>query len=114
VLPDPVPISDHQLPARPGDNTPRIMDDWGQESCRAYGPPKEVDHFPDRIPSQNHRRNGLNIFTNLFTKHGKRFESHATVQTVAPGVSSPRCARLLRNVSLGTFKLTLASTAPTS
>jgi hypothetical protein len=29
------PISDHQLPARPGDNTPRIMDDWGQKSCRA-------------------------------------------------------------------------------
>jgi hypothetical protein len=35
ILPGPAPISDHQLPARPGDNTPRIMDDWGQESCRA-------------------------------------------------------------------------------
>lgn len=33
--PGPAPISDHQLPTRPGDNTPRIMDDWGRESCRA-------------------------------------------------------------------------------
>jgi len=34
--PDPAPISDHQPPAKPGDNTPRIMDDWGQESCRVW------------------------------------------------------------------------------
>ena len=31
----PAPISDHRLPTRPGDNTPRLMDDWGRESCRA-------------------------------------------------------------------------------
>ncbi|KGD39322.1 hypothetical protein DO72_3542 [Burkholderia pseudomallei] len=30
------PISDHQPPTRPGDNTPRIMSDWGRESCRAW------------------------------------------------------------------------------
>ncbi len=30
------PISDHQPPTRPGDNTPRIMGDWGRESCRAW------------------------------------------------------------------------------
>jgi hypothetical protein len=36
MTPDPAPISDHQPPTRPGDNTPRIMDDWGQESCRAW------------------------------------------------------------------------------
>jgi len=29
------PISDHRLPTRPGDNTPRIINDWGLESCRA-------------------------------------------------------------------------------
>jgi hypothetical protein len=34
--PGPAPISDYQLPSRPGDNTPRIMGDWGQESCRAW------------------------------------------------------------------------------
>lgn len=36
VDPGRAPISDHQLPTRPGDNTPRIMDDWGQQSCRAW------------------------------------------------------------------------------
>ncbi|KGS93396.1 hypothetical protein X963_4503 [Burkholderia pseudomallei MSHR7498] len=30
------PISDHQPPTKPGDNTPRIMSDWGRESCRAW------------------------------------------------------------------------------
>lgn len=33
---DRAPMSDHQPPTRPGDNTPRIMSDWGQESCRAW------------------------------------------------------------------------------
>ena len=28
------PISDHPTPTRPGDNTPRIINDWGQQSCR--------------------------------------------------------------------------------
>ena len=28
------PISDNWLPIRSGDNTPRIMLDWGRESCR--------------------------------------------------------------------------------
>jgi hypothetical protein len=31
----PAPISDHLMPIRPGDNTPRIINDWGQQSCRA-------------------------------------------------------------------------------
>jgi hypothetical protein len=35
IDPDPAPSSDDQLPAKPGDNTPRIMSDWGQESYRA-------------------------------------------------------------------------------
>ncbi|MBG6213870.1 NhaP-type Na+/H+ or K+/H+ antiporter [Cryobacterium sp. CAN_C3] len=26
----PAPISDHLIPIRPGDNTPRIINDWGQ------------------------------------------------------------------------------------
>jgi hypothetical protein len=38
VTPDPATISDHQPPTRPGDNSPRIMDDWTQESCRLRWP----------------------------------------------------------------------------
>jgi len=34
--PGPAPISDYQPSTRPGDNTPRIMGDWGRESCRAW------------------------------------------------------------------------------
>jgi len=33
---DQVPISDHQPPTKFGDNTPRIMGDWGQQSCRTW------------------------------------------------------------------------------
>ena len=32
--PSRAPISDHPTPIEPGDNTPRIMNDWGQQSCR--------------------------------------------------------------------------------
>ena len=35
ISPDRASISDDQLPTWPGDNTPRIMDGWGLESCRA-------------------------------------------------------------------------------
>ncbi|WP_395408798.1 hypothetical protein ACHMW6_25135 [Pseudoduganella sp. UC29_106] len=34
--PGQVPISDHQPSTKPGDNTPRIMGDWGQESCPTW------------------------------------------------------------------------------
>jgi pimeloyl-ACP methyl ester carboxylesterase len=34
--PGPAPISDHSIPVKPGDNTPpRIINDWGQQPCRA-------------------------------------------------------------------------------
>lgn len=31
----PAPISDHTPPTKPGDNTPQIIKDRGQQSCRA-------------------------------------------------------------------------------
>jgi len=35
-FPGQVPISDHQPPTEFGDNTPRIMGDWAQQSCRTW------------------------------------------------------------------------------
>jgi hypothetical protein len=40
------PISDRPLPARPGDNTPRTMDDWGENHA---GPSKPT---PDYLGSR--------------------------------------------------------------